>query len=62
MGVSPVTIAALAGNSPEVVWRHYAREFERSRTAAPMPLAERLRMARGAVATAAAELAGVERW
>ncbi len=52
--------------SPEsalvVVWRHYAREFERSRTAAPMPLADRLRMARGAVATAAAELAGVERW
>jgi hypothetical protein len=45
-----------------VVWPHYAREFERSRTAAPMPLAERLRMARGAVATAAAELAGVERW
>jgi hypothetical protein len=22
----------LAGNSPDVIWKHYAREFERSRT------------------------------
>jgi len=31
-GLSPVTIAAIAGNSPDVIWKHYAREFERSRT------------------------------
>ena len=31
-GMSPVTIAAIAGNSPDVIWKHYAREFERSRT------------------------------
>ena len=28
-GLSPVTVAALAGNSPDVIWQHYAREFER---------------------------------
>ena len=27
-----MTIAAIAGNSPDVIWKHYAREFERSRT------------------------------
>ena len=45
-GVSPVTIAAWAGNSPKSIWDHYAREFERSRTAQPVPLAEGLLTAR----------------
>ncbi len=31
-GLSPVRVAALAGNWPDIIWKHYAREFERSKT------------------------------
>lgn len=51
-GLSPVTVAAYAGNSPDVIWRHYAREFERSRTAEAVPLEGALRGARRAIAKA----------
>jgi len=49
-GTSPVVVAALAGNSAEVIWRHYAREFDRARTAAGLPLADALMLARATVA------------
>jgi hypothetical protein len=45
-GLSPVTIAAWAGNRPKSIWDHYAREFERSDTAQSVPLAEALLAAR----------------
>jgi len=45
-GVSPVTIAAWAGNSPKSIWDHYAREFERSRATLPLPLEDALVAAR----------------
>jgi len=48
-GLSPVIVAALAGNSPEVIWRHYAREFDRSRTTPALPLADALALARARV-------------
>jgi hypothetical protein len=37
--------AAIAGNSPEVIWKHNAREFDRSRTVKPVPLEAALRAA-----------------
>jgi len=49
-GVSVVTIAAMCGNSPEIIWHHYAREFDRSRTAKPVPLEGAIRAARRWVA------------
>jgi integrase len=49
-GLSPVIVAALAGNSAEIIRKHYAREFDRSRTAKPVPLASALRAARRQVA------------
>jgi hypothetical protein len=45
-GTSPVIVAALAGNAPEVIWKHYAREFDRSRATDPVPLETALRAAR----------------
>ncbi len=49
-GASPVIVAALAGNSPEVIWNHDAREFDRSPTTDPAPLETALRAAREQVA------------
>ena len=49
-GLSPVTVAALAGNSPEIIWKHYAREFERSKTTRQINLDGAVRAARRAVA------------
>jgi integrase len=49
-GTSPVIVAVLAGNSPEVIWKHYAREFDRSRTTDPVPLETAPRAAREQVA------------
>ena len=49
-GLSPVTVAAYAGNSPENIWRRYAREFERSRTAGVAPLEVVLQGARREIA------------
>lgn len=49
-GPSPVIVAALAGNSPEVIWKHYARAFDRARTTKPAPLAEALQAARDEIA------------
>jgi hypothetical protein len=48
-GVPPVTVAALAGNSPDIIWRHYAREFDHSRTSPGAPLADVLEKARAEV-------------
>src|ERR1019366_7023948 len=45
-GLSPVTVAALAGNSPDIIWKHYAREFERSRTTKQIDLEAAIRAAR----------------
>jgi integrase len=45
-GLSPVTVAALAGNSPEIIWKHYAREFERSKTSRQIDLEGAVRAAR----------------
>jgi hypothetical protein len=45
-GISLVIVVALAGNSPEVIWKHYAREFDRARTAPSVPLADALATAR----------------
>jgi hypothetical protein len=50
----PIIVAALAGTSPEVIWRHYSREFDRSRTTKPLPLEAALRAARRVTATAGA--------
>jgi hypothetical protein len=41
-----VTVAALAGNSPEIIWKHYAREFERSKTTRQINLEGAIRAAR----------------
>jgi integrase len=49
-GLSPVTVAAYAGNSPEIIWRHYAREFERSKTAGAESLEAALQEARREIA------------
>jgi len=49
-GLSPVTVAALAGNSPDVIWKHYAREFERSKTTRQIDLEGAVRAARRSVA------------
>jgi integrase len=49
-GLSPVTVAALAGNSPEIIWAHYAREFERSKTTRQIDLEAAVRAARRTVA------------
>jgi hypothetical protein len=49
-GLSPVIVAALAGNSPEVLWKHDAREFDRSRTTKAVSLEAALRAARRQVA------------
>jgi integrase len=51
-GLSPVTVAAYAGNSPDIIWRHYAREFERSRTSEALSLEGALGAARRAIAVA----------
>jgi hypothetical protein len=48
--VSPVTVAALAGNSPEIIWKHDAREFERSDTTRHVFLEGAFRAARRYVA------------
>lgn len=45
-GDRPVEVAADAGHSIGVLWTNYAREFERSRHADRLPLAEALRRAR----------------
>jgi integrase len=49
-GLSPVTVAALAGNSPDIIWKHYAREFERSKTTRQIDLEGAIRAARRRVA------------
>jgi hypothetical protein len=49
-GLSPVTVAALAGNTPNIIWEHYAREFERSRTTKQIDLEGAIRAARRQVA------------
>jgi len=49
-GMSPVTVAALAGNSPEIIWKHYEREFERSKTTRQIDLEVAIRIARRQVA------------
>jgi len=48
-GVSPVIVAAIAGDSPEVIWKHYAREFDRARSAPSVPLASALATARAKI-------------
>ncbi len=45
-GDRPVEVAADAGHSVGVLWTNYAREFERSRHAERVPVAEALRRAR----------------
>jgi len=45
-GVSPVTVAATAGNSPEVIWTHDAREFDRARSTPALPPADALQTPR----------------
>ena len=37
---------APAGNSPDVIWKHYAREFERSRTTKQIDLEAAIMAAR----------------
>jgi hypothetical protein len=49
-GLSPVTVAALAGNSPDIIWKHYVREFERSKTTRQVDLDGAVRAARCPVA------------
>jgi hypothetical protein len=49
-GLSPVTVAALAGNSPDIIWKHSAREFERSKTTRQINLDGAVRAARRSVA------------
>ena len=49
-GLSPVTVAAVAGNTPNIIWEHYAREFERSRTTKQIDLEGAIRAARRQVA------------
>jgi DNA polymerase III epsilon subunit-like protein len=49
-GLSPVTVAALAGNLPDIIWKHYAREFERSKTTRQIDLESAVRAARRSVA------------
>jgi len=46
-GVDPVTVAAWADNSPAIIWKSYAREFERSRSAERLSVADALLAARG---------------
>jgi len=53
-GVDVVTVAAWAGNSPDIIWRHYAREFDRSHTAERLPLEDALLAAREGIATGGA--------
>ena len=48
-GLSPVTVAALAGNSAAIVFKHYAREFDRSRGKPSEPLADVLAAARAEI-------------
>jgi hypothetical protein len=55
-GLSPIIVAALAGNSPEVIWKHYAREFDRSRTTKAVSLDAALKAARRAVAQTGATI------
>ena len=55
-GLSPVIVAALAGNRPEVTWRHYARELDRSRTTKAVSLDAALKAARRAVAKTGAAI------
>lgn len=50
-GLSPVTVAALAGNSPDIIWKHYAREFERSKTTRQIDLEGAIRAARRSVSS-----------
>jgi hypothetical protein len=50
VGLSPVSVAALAGNSPDIIWKRDAREFDRSRTARQSDLEGAARAARRAVA------------
>jgi len=52
-GPSPV-IAAIAGNSPVVTWKSYARKFDRSRTTKSVPLEAARRAARSVVARSGA--------
>lgn len=47
-------VAALAGNSPEVIWKHYAREFDRSRSTKAVSLEAALKAARRVVAKSGA--------
>jgi integrase len=51
-GLSPVTVAAYAGNSPEITWRHYAREFVRAGTVGAVSLEDVLQGARREIANA----------
>jgi hypothetical protein len=44
-----VIVAAIAGNSSEVIWKHYAREFDRARSAPSVPLADALATARAKI-------------
>ncbi len=60
-GVSPVIVAAIAGNSPEVIWKHYAREFDRARSAPSAPLADALATARARVGGVVNVLPSTER-
>lgn len=51
-GDSPLVVAAAVGHTNgETIWRHYAREFERARTATPVPLAHAVETARRALAS-----------
>jgi hypothetical protein len=49
-GLSPVTVVALAGNSPDIIWKDYVREFERSKTTRLVALEDAIRVARREVA------------
>jgi hypothetical protein len=49
-GIDPRTVAPWAGNSQEVIWRHYSREFDRSQATTRLPLADAPTIARQAVA------------
>ena len=47
-GIDPVSVAKWAGNSPAIIWKSYAREFERSEVAERRPAADALLAARRA--------------
>ncbi len=49
-GTSPVLVAAMVGNSLEMIVKRYAREFDRARSTTPVPLADAIRATRRTIA------------